>query len=228
MTALPFPTPSVTIEVYDTLFLGPIGAATVGTDGAGRFAAEFALDSGLTTGQLFVYGRPPLGSGMQYATLWRALELDPTGRTTVDDISLQVRQIAPPVPPGNVPIDPLGLLGHYSGETIPPESRTGRVYLDLDITGAASVGIVGRYAIDFSGTAVCGNNTGDLIGFVRADTLYLRLVSDPYPGWNHVTLFNHYLATTYSSSLDTLILWYPDERGDCNAGRPSPLRLVRE
>jgi hypothetical protein len=115
----------------------------------------------------------------------------------------------------------------FSGQTVPPQTMTGVAYLDLDLTPAAD-SVHGRYDIDFSASTACGDGNGDVSGEVRNDTLFLRLVSDSFPGWDGIVKVNTFIAMTYSASVDTLILRYPPASGPCPWSSPAPLRVIRQ
>lgn len=224
----PVDSAAIWLRIFDSTWGGPWSQVTVPTVGSGRFAAELLLDTTLTSGKLQIWAQPPLGSGIGRAYRARDLVFDSMGRAEAVGLSIQVQQLTPPVPHGPIAaLDPALLLGRYSGETVPPETHSGRAYLDLEIT-SASDSIFGRYDIDFSATAACGGGDGTLTATITADTLHILLVSDSFPGWGGIPLVTRFLATTYSVGADTLILRYPDDAGDCTWGIPAPLRLIRE
>jgi hypothetical protein len=218
----------VWVTVWDVNKSVPRADSVLLTDAAGRFAGTLVIDSLLATGFLQIDVRPPLGSGLTRAFGYDALGFDAAGRADTSGILFTVSQVAPPVPEGDpASLDPALLQGMFSGETVPPATMTGVAYLDLDLTPTAD-SVYGRYDIDFSASTACGDGNGDVSGEVRNDTLFLRLVSDSFPGWDGIVKVNSFIAMTYSASADTLILRYPSASGPCSWGSPAALRLIRQ
>lgn len=225
-SGLPVPAASVLLRVWDSNDALQ-GSVTAVTDRTGRFSSSFALDSVLADGYLLIDVEPELGSGISRGYGGGALAFDPAGRTEFTSAAITVEQLAPPAPEGPpVAMNPATVIGGYAGRTIPPETMQGGVYLELSLTSVVGDSVHGRYDIGFDATATCGDGLGTVDGAIEGDTLRLRFTSDPWAGGSG--LVTHFLALTYSTAADTLILRYPPEAGDCNVGEPAPLRLVRQ
>lgn len=219
---------SVWLRIWDAGQQNSRAEATLITDAAGRFAGTLLTNGALATGSVQADVQPPLGSGLSRASGSGPITFDAHGHADTSGVLFTVSQVAPPVPQGNPsPLNPALLQGAYSGQTVPPETLIGVAYLDLSLTPVAD-SVYGRYGIDFSASTTCGDGNGDVSGQVRNDTLFLRLVSDSFPGWDGIIKVNTFVATTYTTSADTLILHYPQSSGPCPWGSPAPLRLIRQ
>ncbi len=218
---------SVWIRVWDTAGVPRADRALI-SDAAGHFSATIPMDTMLAAGFLQLDVQPVLGSGLGRGFGYAPVTFNNSGQADTAGVTIQVTQVAPPIPNGNpATLDAALLAGDYSGETVPPQTIVSAAYLDLSLTPAAD-SVHGRYDISFSASTTCGNGLGDVAGQIRSDTLFLLLISDSFPGWGGVHLVNDFVATTYSVEADTLILHYPAANGPCSWGSPAPLRLVRQ
>ena len=220
---------TVVVAVWDSTFNSALVNVTLMTDANGRFGGHFDMDTILVYGTLQAEITPSFGSGLSTGFIFSRLTFNSAGQADTSGIRVALPQLEPPVPEGPALSLTAALLegGDYYGQTVPPRSNTGEAYLDLVGLTATGDSVHGRYDIDFSASTACGDGNGDVSGRVINDTLYLRLVSDSFPGWDGVVKVNHFIANIYTPSADTLILRYPASSGPCSWGSPAPLRLVR-
>lgn len=218
---------SIWVRLWDTTGT-QLADDTLWTDGAGEFSGLVSVAAAPDSTNAFLFVLPPWGSGWGADDHPVPVRFDKAGRAERTNLLLSMIRREAPVPSG--PPSPLAaadLAGEYSGQTVHPINKVGGAYLDLSFTPVAN-GAFGRYAIDFDASTVCGDGQGSVTGLVVRDTLFLRLTSDSFPGWNREPLINEFIATTYIPGADTLILTYPGEGGDCPWGFPAPLRLGRQ
>jgi hypothetical protein len=217
---------SVWVRIWDNT-PNPRGESTLITGPNGHFSGSIPVNTLLELAQVQFDVEPPLGSGWSRGFEFRLVPFDEAGRAEISGVDLRVIRREPPVPEGPpAPLAAADLAGDYTGQTVHPTTIVGGVYLDLTLTSAGN-SVAGRYDIDFDASTVCGDSFGSVTGAVQNDTLFLRLTSDSFPGWNNVPLVNDFIVTTYAPGADTLILTYPQAVGDCPWGSPAPLRLIR-
>ena len=202
---------------------------TILTDGSGRFGGQFPIDTILVVGSFQADATPPFGSGNVAGGTFFPLTFNPAGQADTSGIRITLPRLEPAVPDGPVlPLTAALLEGaDYLGRTVHPTPNVGGAYLDLLGLTATGDSVHGRYAIDFDASTACGNGNGDARGRVVNDTLYFRLVSDSFPGWDGILKVNSFTATTYTPTADTLIVRHEIPTGSCPWGAPAPLRLVR-